>query len=101
MSPLLVHNFVVQKFVYQRKNVYLRTKIDCYMEFKWEDDFTITVEIQGGEVVISANEAGLRSLANHFIALADDKARGAHFHLDENNSLEDGSTELVVQKIVE
>ena len=71
------------------------------MDFKWEDDFTISVEIQGGKVVISANEAGLRSLANHFIALADEKARGAHFHLDENNSLEDGSTELVVQKIVE
>lgn len=69
------------------------------MEFKWEDGFEIAVEIQGGEVVLSANEAGLRSLANHLIALADDESRGAHFHLDENNSLEDGSAELIIQKI--
>ena len=68
------------------------------MEFKWEEGFEIAVNIQDGEVVLLANEAGLRSLANHLISLADDKSRGAHFHLDENNSLEHGSTELVVQK---
>lgn len=69
------------------------------MEFKWEEGFKIAVEIQDGDVVISANEAGLRSLANHLIALADDGTRGAHFHLDEYNSLETGSAELIVQKI--
>lgn len=68
------------------------------MEFKWEEGFEIAVEIQNGEVVLSANEAGLRSLANHLIALAEDEAHGAHFHLDENNSLDDGSAELIVQK---
>jgi len=68
------------------------------MEFKWEEGFEIAVDVQGGEVVLSANEAGLRSLANHLISLADDKSCGAHFHLDENNSLEQGSAELIVQK---
>ena len=42
------------------------------MEFKWEDGFTIATRIEAdGAIVISANAAGLQSLANHFMALAD------------------------------
>ena len=67
------------------------------MEFKWETDFTIEVKIVNGTAVISANKAGLISLANHLICLADGEP-GDHFHLDENNSLEDGSAELIIEK---
>ena len=70
------------------------------MEFKWEDGFTIATRIDvDGTIVISANAAGLRSLANHFMALADEESPHSHFHLDKYNSLEDNSVELIVEKV--
>ena len=70
------------------------------MEFKWEDGFMIATKIEAdGAIVISANAAGLRSLANLFMALADEESTRSHFHLDEYNSLEDHSVELVVEKM--
>ena len=70
------------------------------MEFKWEDGFTIATKIEAdGAIVISANAAGLQSLANHFMALADEESTHSHFHLDEYNSLEDHSVELIVEKL--
>ena len=69
------------------------------MEFKWEDGYTIATRIEvDGAIVISANAAGLRSLANHFMALADEESAHSHFHLDKYNSLEGHSVELVVEK---
>ena len=68
------------------------------MHFTWEDGFTIRVTREKDAVLISANKAGLRSLANHFLALAEETPPG-HFHLDEYNSLEDNSTELIVELI--
>ena len=69
------------------------------MELHWEDDFTIKVRIeQDGAVVLSANEAGLRSLASHLLALAEEEP-GSHIHYDEGNSLEEGSAELIAEKI--
>lgn len=67
------------------------------MEFKWEDGFKISVRIECGQVVVSANREGLLSLANHLKALAEEEP-GVHFHLDEYNSLEDNSVELTVEK---
>ena len=69
------------------------------MEMKWEDGFTIAVKIENSAVTITANKEGLLSLANHLTALAQDNAPGAHFHLDEHNSLEENSTELIIEKI--
>ena len=68
------------------------------MEFKWEDGFTIATRIEDGAIVVSANAAGLRSLANHLLTLAEDETKGAHLHLDEFNSLEDHSVELIIEK---
>lgn len=67
------------------------------MEVKWEDGFEIKVTLQDQEraVVLSANREGLRSLANILLTLAD-KNPGTHIHLDEYNSLEDGSYELII-----
>ena len=70
------------------------------MEFKWEDGFTIATRVDAdGAIVISANAAGLRSLAHHLMALADEESTNSHFHLDEYNSLEDHSVELIVEKV--
>lgn len=68
------------------------------MTFHWIDGFTINVAIDGNTVVIKANREGLLSLANHLKTLAEEPAPREHFHLDEFNSLEDGSAELVVEK---
>lgn len=69
------------------------------MTFHWIDGFTVNVAIDGNSVVISANKEGLLSLANHLRTLAEEPTPGAHFHLDEYNSLEDGSAALIVEKI--
>lgn len=70
------------------------------MELKWEDGFTISVQMDHGAVVLSANEAGLLSLVNHLEALAKGEP-GDHIHLDQYNALEDGSAELIIEKIPE
>ena len=67
------------------------------MLFKWEDGFTIRVSAGSREVVIYANREGLLSLANHFSALAAESP-GSHIHLDDQNSLEEHSAELVIVK---
>ena len=68
------------------------------MEFDWVDGFSIRVDREGDAVVIRANREGLISLARHLTALADGPEKG-HFHLDEYNSLEDGSAELIVDRV--
>lgn len=65
------------------------------MRVRWEDGFEIRTAIDGDEVVLSANREGMLSLANIFRDLAEERP-GAHIHLDECNSLEDGSCELVI-----
>ncbi len=66
------------------------------MKFIWTEGFKIRVKADQGEVLISANKEGLCSLANHLMSLAEETP-GSHFHLDEYNSLEEGSDELIVE----
>ena len=68
------------------------------MEIKWENGFAISVCVDHGAVVISANREGLLSLAGQLTALANEKT-GSHIHYDEHNALEDGSTELIVERV--
>ena len=68
------------------------------MEFTWEDGFAIRVRHERDAVVVSANREGLVSLARHLQTLADEPNQ-SHFHLDEHNSLEDGSCELIIEKV--
>lgn len=66
------------------------------MYFRWEPGFEISVTVEeDGAVLVSANRAGLVSLANHLATLAQGEHTD-HFHLDEYNSLEEGSAELIV-----
>ena len=67
------------------------------MELHWEDGFTINVAVRGNTVVLSANREGMLSLANHLTQLAE-MPSGSHLHLDEHNSLEEGSAELILEK---
>ena len=64
----------------------------------WVDGFEIHVSIDTGEAVISANKEGLLSLAQQLTALAEESV-GSHIHYDENNSLEEGSTELIIENL--
>ncbi len=68
------------------------------MKVEWVEGFEIQVKIQDGTAVISANKEGLLSLAKQFTALAEG-IPGDHIHYDEHNSLEDGSSEMVVERI--
>ncbi|MBQ6585383.1 MAG: hypothetical protein IJH83_01075 [Coriobacteriales bacterium] len=67
------------------------------MEFDWVDGFELSVRIDGDAAIISGNAAGLRSLAKHLDALANQDGC-SHFHLDKHNSLEDGSADLIIEK---
>ena len=68
------------------------------MNVNWEDGFEIRVKAEAGCALVSANRAGLRSLAGILLALAEEPRPGAHIHLEAYNSLEDGSDELILEK---
>ena len=68
------------------------------MKIEWIDGSKIRVNNDNDEVVISANREGLLSLAGQLTALAEG-ALGDHIHYDENNSLEEGSAELIIERI--
>lgn len=70
------------------------------LQLAWEKYYKIEVKDIQGEIMIRANSEGLLSLANHLVNLAQyDVPINTHIHLDEYNSLEEGSLELVIQKI--
>ena len=68
------------------------------MKIEWVDGFEIKVAMENGEVVISANREGMLSLSKHFAALADG-VPGDHVHYDEHNSLEEGSAEMIIERV--
>lgn len=67
---------------------------------EWDKDFEIAVAVlEDGVIRIVANRAGLRSLARMLLTLSEDVVpSGTHVHLDEYNSLEQGSAELIVER---
>jgi hypothetical protein len=67
----------------------------------WEHDFTIQARLEGTQtIVIQANTAGLISLARQLLTLAQDGVPpGYHIHYDQSNALEDGSCEVILEKI--
>ena len=68
------------------------------MEIEWVNGFKISVRIhRNNEVTISANKEGLLSLAHHLKALAEGE-QGDHIHYDEYNSLEAGSSGMIIEK---
>ena len=69
------------------------------MRIEWIDGFKIQVSVENGEAVLSGNKEGLFSLGFQLIALAEE-APGSHIHYDQYNSLEDGSAELTIEKVL-
>jgi hypothetical protein len=72
---------------------------DTGIKYNWQNGFSIKIEIEDNTVLIKANREGLMSLANHLVNLAQqDIPWGYHAHFDDLNSLEEGSSELIVEK---
>ncbi len=68
------------------------------MKIEWIEGSEISVNVYNKEVTISANKEGLLSLAGQLKALAEG-IPGDHIHYDEDNSLEEGSAELVIERV--
>jgi hypothetical protein len=72
---------------------------DRGLRLEWSLGFEIEVQAHQGEVVIKANKAGLVSLAQHMLTLAEDPMpNGTHIHLDPARELEDASLDLVIER---
>ena len=69
------------------------------MKTEWVDGFEIKAVSENNEIIISANRAGLLSLAKHLTALADGEP-GDHVHYDEYNSLNEGSSEIIIERVL-
>ncbi len=67
----------------------------------WEAGCMITTSVEkSDQILITANREGLISLACALLSLAQPRVPvGQHIHLDELNSLENGSCELVIQRM--
>ena len=73
--------------------------VDKYLKILEELNQKIDKEKNKENIVISANKEGLLSLANHLVNLAQyDIPVGSHIHLDQYNSLEKGSNDVIFQK---
>ena len=68
------------------------------MKSDWVEGFEIKVVTENDKTVISANREGMLSLAKQLMMLADG-IPGDHIHYDECNSLEEGSAEMIVERI--
>ena len=68
------------------------------MRIEWVDGFEIRTAAENGEIVISANREGMISLAKQLTALADG-IPGDHIHYDVLNSLEEGSAEMIIERV--
>ena len=66
-----------------------------WFEIEWAEGFEIRVKVDREAVIIEANKEGMLSLAKQLIALAEAEP-GQHIHYDEYNSLEEGSTEMII-----
>ncbi len=72
---------------------------DDAIELVWNKNYKIKTSTPYDTITIEANRDGLLSLARHLLLLAQEEVpSGSHFHLDEFNSLEDGSVELIISK---
>ena len=69
------------------------------MTVEWVNGFEIKALAEKGEIVISANREGLLSLAKQLTALANGEP-GDHIHYDDHNSLEEGSAEMIIERIM-
>ena len=67
------------------------------MNINWQEGFKISFKIENDQGILSANKEGLLSLANQLYELAQ-ADNGSHIHYDIKNSLENDSSELIIEK---
>lgn len=66
----------------------------------WEPDHVIYAEMRGSALLLGVNRDGLITLARLLLTLAQPNVPlGEHVHLDSSNGLEDGSIELIIERI--
>lgn len=68
------------------------------MDISWREGYELRVTVVNGEVVITGNRKGLLSLADQLTLLSKEPI-GSHLHLDAYNALEDGSDELIIERV--
>jgi hypothetical protein len=68
------------------------------MKVEWVEGFEIKTVSENGEIVISANREGMLSLAKQLMVLAEETP-GDHIHYDDQNSLEEGSAEMLIERV--
>ena len=69
------------------------------LRIDWDKGFYLEVRPKGAAVRITGNAAGLRSLARLMLSIARDEVPSPYdVHLDDSNSLEPQSLELVIAK---
>ena len=66
------------------------------MKIEWVDGFVIKAAVDNDTIMLSANREGLLSLARQLLRLADGTP-GDHIHYDEYNSIEEGSSEMIIE----
>lgn len=70
------------------------------LHLDWQPDFLIGLRMEGEQVVLYANAAGLRTLADHLVALASEECPpGHHTNYEDDESLEKGSPALMILKV--
>ncbi len=73
---------------------------DTGLILNWEGNFKIKVSDITGSILIEGNTDGVVPLENHLLNLSQSPvSTGTHLHLDEHNSLEEGSLDLIIEKI--
>ena len=68
------------------------------LTIEWKGGAEVRVRADGGEAVISANKEGMLSLAAQLAALAE-ASPGYHIHYDAYDTLEEGSADLIIERI--
>ncbi|GGG05625.1 hypothetical protein GCM10010912_57850 [Paenibacillus albidus] len=70
------------------------------VELDWEENFSISCSVDQETIKISANQQGLISLAKHLLNIAQCEVPiHTHLHFDDYNSLQDGSCDLIIEKV--
>ncbi|WBQ04094.1 Imm32 family immunity protein [Kribbella sp. CA-293567] len=68
------------------------------MRLEWDEDFEIEAEVLGSEIRLTANRAGLISLARQLLTLAQDGVpSGHHLHLTADQEIE-GPFDLILER---
>jgi hypothetical protein len=69
------------------------------LSFEWDEGFEIGVEVlSSSEILVTANRAGLISLARHLLTLSQDGiASGRHLYLTADQELE-SSVNLILER---